>query len=110
MEIDKSQTKSTNGSRLSKIENNKNNISEDISMSQLELLANKKKLNKKSEEISLNNEQQIDSDITNEKKKISTISSKSPRKKSTIHKKIESSISSDLSETSTEFKKRTKLT
>lgn len=108
MEIDKSQTKSTNGSRLSKIENNKNNISEDISMSQLELLANKKKLNKKSEEISLNNEPRIDSDITNEKKKISTVSSKSPRKKSTLHKKIDSSISSDLSETSTEFKKKTK--
>lgn len=108
MEIDKSQTKSvTNGSsRLSKIENKKNNISDEISMSQLELLANKKKLNKKSEEISLNNDVN-ETHNTHEKNKLSTVSSKSPRKKSSIVDRKISSISSESSDTSTDFKKKT---
>jgi hypothetical protein len=56
MEIDKSQSKSL--SRASTRSSKKKVIdveSDEISMSQLELLANKKKLNKKSEEISLDN-------------------------------------------------------
>lgn len=108
MEIDKSQTKSaTNGSsRLLNIDK-KNNISDEISMSQLELLANKKKLNKKSEEISLDNN--INTHDTNEKNKLSTVLSKSLRKKSSIvdKNKINSSTTSISSDTSTDFKKKT---
>ena len=56
MEIEKSQSQSKSKSRASTRSSKKkisDLASDDISMSQLELLANKKKLNKKSEEISL---------------------------------------------------------
>jgi hypothetical protein len=55
MEFDKSESKNSSkvSTRSSKKKVIQDNGSDDISMSQLELLANKKKMNKKSEEISL---------------------------------------------------------
>jgi hypothetical protein len=79
MEIEKSQSKSlSRASTRSSKKKISDVVSDDISMSQLELLANKKKLNKKSEEISLDNIRVEKEDKTKE----SVASSKSEKKRS----------------------------
>jgi hypothetical protein len=79
MEIEKSQSKSlSRASTRSSKKKISDVASDDISMSQLELLANKKKLNKKSEEISLDNVRVEKEDKTKE----SVASSKSEKKRS----------------------------
>ena len=79
MEIEKSQSKSlSRASTRSSKKKASDLVSDDISMSQLELLANKKKLNKKSEEISLDNIRVEKEDKTKE----SVASSKSEKKRS----------------------------
>ena len=89
MEIDKSQSKASSKSsnRSSKKKINSGDLgSDDISMSQLELLANKKKLNKKSEEISIDNgnviEKEVESVIVSAKKSKTSSSSRKSSKKS----------------------------
>ena len=79
MEIEKSHSKSlSRASTRSSKKKISDVVSDDISMSQLELLANKKKLNKKSEEISLDNIRVEKED----KSKNSVSSSKSEQKQS----------------------------
>lgn len=79
MEIEKSQSKSlSRTSTRSSKKKGSDLVSDDISMSQLELLANKKKLIKKSEEISLDNIRVEKEDKTKE----SVASSKSEKKRS----------------------------
>lgn len=71
MEIENSKSLSRASTRSSK-KKVSDAISDDISMSQLELLANRKKLNKKSEEVSLENihiEKQLAASSKSEKKK-----------------------------------------
>lgn len=101
MEIDKSNSRvsSKASSRSSKKKSivQQNNESDDISMSQLELLANKKKLNKKSEEISIDLEKEVSS------KKSEKVKSESVQRKSS--KSISSSSSSSSSESSVDYKK-----
>lgn len=101
MEIEKSHSKS-NDTRSSR--KKANDIeSDDISMSQLELLANKKKLNKKSEEISLENIQ-IEKD---DKSKATILSSKSEKIKSASKSSTRSSTTkASSSDDSTEEKRR----
>jgi hypothetical protein len=92
MEIDKSQSKSLSRASTRSSKKKVSDVeSDEISMSQLELLANKKKLNKKSEEISLDN-MPIQKDKTKESSVISIKSKKtkevseksSTRRKSTV--------------------------
>jgi hypothetical protein len=98
MEIEKSQSLSRVSSRSSKKKVSEL-VSDDISMSQLELLANKKKLNKKSEEISLDNVQtenkgKFKESVDSSKPVIKSISDKSSTKRtSTVD-----STSSDYAE------------
>jgi hypothetical protein len=103
MEIEKSQSKSlSRASTRSSKKKASDIVSDDISMSQLELLANKKKLNKKSEEVSLDN-------IQVEKEDKSVVSSKSERKKSVSVKsstRKSSVVNSSSSSNSTEVKKQ----
>jgi hypothetical protein len=106
MEIDKSQSKSlSRASTRSSKKKVSDAVSDDISMSQLELLANKKKLNKKSEEISLDNVQVVKDDKTQD-----TVSTKSEKKKSVSAKSSsrKSSVAdnSSSSSNSTEMKKQ----
>jgi hypothetical protein len=84
MELDKSQSKSLShaSSRLSKKKSDV--VSDDISMSQLELLANKRKLNKKSDDISLDNNN--NNVVDNNKSIHSVVSSKSVKNKSVTTK------------------------
>lgn len=97
MEIDKSQSKSlSKASTRSSKKKISDIVSDDISMSQLELLANKKKLNKKSEEISIENDHIIEKEQSKEasvskKKSESTAKSKTRR---TISSTITSSTDS----------------
>lgn len=80
MEIDKSQTKAS--SKISLKSNANKDGSDIISMSQLELLANKKKLNKKSEEISIDIKK--DKDSSKDSSKVSSKKEKSSQKSSSI--------------------------
>lgn len=76
MEIDKSQSKSLSRASTRSSKKKVSDVeSDEISMSQLELLANKKKLNKKSEEISLDN-MVVDKDKTKESSVLSIKSKK----------------------------------
>jgi hypothetical protein len=93
MEIEKSQSQSKSKSRASTRSSKKkisDLASDDISMSQLELLANKKKLNKKSEEISLDKIRVEKED----KIKESVASSKSDKKRSVSTRKSSTTDSS----------------
>jgi hypothetical protein len=102
MEIEKSQSKSlSRASTRSSKKKISDAASDDISMSQLELLANKKKLNKKSEEISLDNMQIQKEDKTKE----SVASSKSEKKKS-VRSSTRKSSTSDSSSDYAEQKRR----
>lgn len=102
MEIEKSQSKSlSRASTRSSKKKISDAASDDISMSQLELLANKKKLNKKSEEISLDNMQIQKEDKTKE----SVASSKSEKKKS-VRSSTRKSSTSDSSSNYAEQKRR----
>ena len=84
MEIEtNSQNRSKMSSKSSKISKKKSiDILSDIDMSELELLANKKKLNKKSEEVSLNKENTIPvlKEKTKQKNKTSSIIKKPSRR------------------------------
>lgn len=102
MEIEKSQSKSLSraSSRSSK-KKISDLASDDISMSQLELLANKKKLNKKSEEISLDNIRVEKEDKTKE----SVASSKSEKKRS-VRSSTRKSSTADYSSSDYAEKKR----
>lgn len=104
MEIDKSQSKSlSRASTRSSKKKVSDLASDDISMSQLELLANKKKLNKKSEEISLDNIQVVKDEKSHE----SVASTKSEKKKSVKSSSPrKSSVDSSSSSNSTEMKKQ----
>jgi hypothetical protein len=108
MEIDKSHSKSLSRASTRSSKKKVSDVaSDDISMSQLELLANKKKLNKKSEEISLDNIEVVKDDKSNE----SVASSKSEKKKkssvkSTSRKSSVDSSSSDSSEVKKQERKR----
>jgi hypothetical protein len=102
MEIEKSQSKSlSRASTRSSKKKASDLASDDISMSQLELLANKKKLNKKSEEVSLDNIQ-----IGKDNKSVE--SSKSYKKKSVSVKSSTSKSTTEDSSSSysTEIKKK----
>lgn len=95
MEIDKSQSKSlSKASTRSSKKKISDIVSDDISMSQLELLANKKKLNKKSEEISIENNNIIEK----EKSREPSISKK--KSESTAKSKTRRTISSTASSSS----------
>lgn len=95
MEIDKSQSKSlSKASTRSSKKKISDIVSDDISMSQLELLANKKKLNKKSEEISIEN----DNIIQKEQSKEPSVSKK--KSESTAKSKTRRTISSTVSSSS----------
>lgn len=101
MEIENSQSrvssKSSNRSSSKKKVNPIDLGSDDISMSQLELLANKKKLNKKSEEISIeNNKNNVDAEADEIKKDdiVSIISAKKSKLSSSTRKYSSSSSSS----------------
>lgn len=92
MEIDKSTTKASSHS----LKNKTIDASDDISMSELELLANKKKLNKKSDEIYIDN-----GDNNDNKTKDSNISiKKMSEKKSSKKKSVSDSDSSSKSSSS----------
>jgi hypothetical protein len=108
MEIDKSQSKSLSRASTRSSKKKVNDIgSDEISMSQLELLANKKKLNKKSEEISLDND---GGGVEHEKAKDSSVLSlKSNRKSKVVSEKSSSrrpSTESSSSNDSTEKKRQ----
>lgn len=100
MEIDKSQSKSLSkaSSRSSK-KKVSDLASDDISMSQLEMLANKKKLNKKSDEITIEN----DEIIKEQSKEISIDKKKS---ESTVKSKTRRTITSTVSSTDSEEQKK----
>lgn len=107
MEIEKSNSKSlSKASTRSSKKKISDIISDDISMSQLELLANKKKLNKKSDEISIVNENIIEK----EDSKGSPIKHHKSKSKSKAQStdKTRRSISSTLSSNSEEQKHRDK--
>ena len=91
MEID-SKVSSKVSTRSSKKEKMVDNASDDISMSQLELLANKKKLNKKSEEFSIDLEKKSTKSEKSQDKHVLLKEKSSSRRKSST---ISSSDSSD---------------
>lgn len=110
MEIDKSHSKSLSRASTRSSKKKKSDVqSDDISMSQLELLANKKKLNKKSEEISLDNIIEKE-----EKSKVSSISLKSKQNKekkdksSTSTSKSSDTVSSSSSDSTEQKRKQRK--
>lgn len=97
MEIDskvssKVSTRSSKKEKMDKILPVQNNASDDISMSQLELLANKKKLNKKSEEFSIDLEKKSTKSEKSQDKHVLLKEKSSSRRKSST---ISSSDSSD---------------
>jgi len=106
MEIDKSQSKSLSRASTRSSKKKISDVeSDEISMSQLELLANKKKLNKKSEEISLDNIP-IQKDKTKESSVLSIKSKKQePTEKSSTRRR---STSDDSSSDSTHRRKQEK--
>jgi hypothetical protein len=106
MEIDKSQSKSLSRASTRSSKKKISDVeSDEISMSQLELLANKKKLNKKSEEISLDNIP-IQKDKTKESSVLSIKSKKKePTEKSSTRRR---STSDDSSSDSTHRRKQEK--